>query len=138
MIAASLSVPAPRMRSATLSWSGRVLSGVAGGFLALDAISRLIALRGLVAPSEGAPTLEPSLQIPLGAALLLGSALYVLRPARLFGAGLLVLALAALIGVEAAADARSATHLLFWAYVCALVVAGLVLRRTSVSLKEPA
>lgn len=137
MTTAALPFSAPTAPASTLSWSGRILSGVAGGFLTTDAVSRLVAFRALVAPSEAAPTLEPSLQVPVGAAMLLGSALYLLRPARLFGAGLLLLCLAALIAVEAAADVRSPTHMLFWAYVGALVVAGLVLRRSSVPSKEP-
>jgi len=137
MSAAALPFTASRAPVSPLAWAGRILSGVAGGFLALDGVSRLVAFRALVAPSEHAPTLEPSLQVPVGAALLLGSALYLLRPARLFGAVLLLLGLAALIGVEAAANVRSPTHMLFWAYVGALVVAGLMLRRRPVFSTEP-
>lgn len=137
MTAAALPFAATGAPASPLAWTGRILSGVTGGFLALDGVSRLIAVRALVPPSEGAPTLEPSLQIPLGAALLLGAALYASRPARSIGAALLLLGLAGLIAVETAANVRSPTHMLFWAYVGALVVAGLVLRRSSVPSKEP-
>ena len=137
MTTAALPFAAAIAPASTLIWSGRILTGVAGGFLALDAVSRLVAFRALVAPSEQAPTLEPTLQVPLGAVLLLASALYFLRPARLFGAALLLLGLAALIGVEASADAPSPTHMLFWVYVGALVVAGLVLRGSPAPSKEP-
>jgi len=122
--------PPARTAPSPLAWSGRILSGVAGGFLALDALSRLVWFRALVGPSDGAPTLEPSLQILLGAPLALGAVLYLLRPVRLFGAALLLVCLAALVGVEAAAELRSPAHMLFWAYVGGLVVAGLALRRS--------
>lgn len=122
--------PVPRVPASPLAWSGRILSGVVGGFLALDAVSRLVWFRALVAPSESAPTLEPSLQILLGAPLALGAALYLLRATRLFGAALLLVCLAALVAVEAAADLRSPSHMLFWTYVGVLVVAGLALRRS--------
>lgn len=122
--------PTPRTSTSPLAWSGRILSGVVGGFLALDAVSRLVWFRALVAPSEGAPTLEPSLQILLGAPLALGGALYLLRSTRLFGAALLLVCLAGLVAVEAAADLRSPSHMLFWTYVGVLVLAGLALRRS--------
>ena len=118
-----------RTAPSPLAWSGRILSGVTGGFLGLDAVSRLVWFRALVAPSEGAPTLEPSLQVLLGVPLALGAILYLLRPTRLFGAALLLTCLVALVGVEAAAELRSPSHMLFWAYVGGLVVAGLALRR---------
>ena len=130
MTATVLNLASPtRTTASPLAWPGRILSGVVGGFLGLDALSRLVWLRALVAPSEGAPTLEPSLQILLGAPLALGAVLYLLRPTRLFGAALLLTCLVALIGVEAAAELRSPSHMLFWAYVGGLVVAGLALRR---------
>lgn len=122
--------PVPRVPASPLAWSGRILSGVVGGFLALDAVSRLVWFRALVAPSESAPTLEPSLQILLGAPLVLGAALYLLRATRLFGAVLLLVCLAGLVATEAAADLRSPSHMLFWTYVGVLVVAGLALRRS--------
>ncbi|HZW14813.1 MAG TPA: hypothetical protein VFF66_01030 [Brevundimonas sp.] len=125
----NLAVPA-RTAAASLTWPGRILSGVVGGFLALDALSRLVWFRALVAPSEGAPTLEPSLQVLMGAPLALGVVLYLWRPARLYGAALLLVCLAGFIAVEAAADVRSPSHMLFWGYVAALVIAGLALRRS--------
>lgn len=118
-----------RAAASPLAWTGRILSGVVAGFLALEAVSRLVWFRPLVAPSEGAPTLEPSLQLMLGAPMALGALLYLLRPTRLVGAATLMVCLAGLVAVEAAADPRSASHMLFWAYVGGLVVAGLVLRR---------
>jgi len=119
-----------RTAASSLAWPGRILSGVVAGFLGLDALSRLVWFRALVAPSEGAPTLEPSLQILMGAPLALGAALYLWRPASLYGAALLVLCLAGFVGVEAAADVRSPSHMLFWGYVAALLIAGLALRRS--------
>lgn len=137
MTAAALPLASSRTPTSPLAWTGRILSGVTGGFLALDGVSRMVLSRALVPPSEAAPTLEPSLQIPVAGVLMLGAALYGLRPARLFGAGLLLLGLVMLISVEAAANVRSATHMLFWAYVGALVVAGLALRRSPAPSKEP-
>jgi hypothetical protein len=66
----------------------------------------------------------------MGAPLALGAVLYLLRPTRLFGATLLLICLAGLVGVEAAAELRSPSHMLFWAYVGGLVVTGLALRRS--------
>jgi hypothetical protein len=131
MTCAALPLSASRPATSPLTWPGRILSGVIGGFLALDGVIRVFWARALVAPSEGAPTLEASLQIPLGAAVLAGVGLYLTRSARLPGTALLLLCLAALIWVEATANVRSPAHMLFWAYVGALVIAGLALRRTS-------
>jgi len=128
MTCATLSLPAARSATSPRLWSGRILSGAIGGFLMLDGFSRVILARALVAPSEAAPTLEPSLQVPLGAALLLGLALQLARPTRLIGGGLVLLCVGAVIAVEAAAGARSPTHMLFWIYVGALMLAGLALR----------
>jgi len=131
MTATVLNLPAPaRSAASSLAWPGRILSGVVGGFLGLDALSRLVWFRALVAPSEGAPTLEPSLQILIGAPLAAGAVLYLWRPVRFHGAALLLVCLAAFIGVEAAADVRSPSHMLFWGYVAVLVIAGLALRRS--------
>ena len=130
MTATVLNLRAPaRTAASSLAWSGHILSGVVGGFLGLEALSRLVWFRALVAPSEGAPALEPSLQLLIGAPLAAAAVLYLWRPARFYGAVLLLVCLAALIAVEAAADVRSPSHMLFWAYVAVLVIAGLALRR---------
>jgi len=131
MTSATLSLSSVHPSASPPSWAGRILGGVVDGFLALEGASRLLWTRPLVTPSEAAPTLEASLQSPLGAVLLLGAALYLVRPARLLGAALLLLGLSALIAVEAAADVRSPAHMLFWAYVGGLLVAGYALRRAS-------
>ena len=120
-------LPAPI--AATAGWSGRALSGVIGGFLALEGLSRVVWGRALAAPSETAPTLEPSLQLIVGLPLLLGAVLHLLGPTRLAGTLLALLGLSGLLAVEALADVRSPGHLLFWAYVAALTLTGHILRR---------
>ncbi len=109
-------------------WSGRILSGVIGGFLAVEGLARLLAGRALVAPSEAAPVLAPSLQTGLGAALVLGAVLLALSRTRLAGAVLLTLCIGGLLAAEVRAATPSASHILFWAYVGLLTGAGSALR----------
>ncbi|HWQ87437.1 hypothetical protein [Brevundimonas sp.] len=110
-------------------WSGRILSGVIGGFLAIEGLTRLLAGRALVPPSEAAPVLAPAVQTGLGAALILGAVLLAPRPTRLVGAVLLSLCIAGLLGAELRAPAPSPSHILFWAYVGLLTWAGSALSR---------
>lgn len=118
----------PSPIAATAGWTGRVLSGVIGGFLVLEGLSRVVWGRALVAPSETAPTLEPSLQLVVGLPLLLGAVLHLLAPTRLAGTLLALLSLAGLLAVEALANVRSPGHLLFWAYVASLTLTAHILR----------
>lgn len=117
------SVPSP------LAWAGRLLSLAIGGFMAIDGLARLILGRALAPPSAGAPTLEATLQVPLGGLLLVAAGLYLSRPARWVGAALLLLAVGGVVAVETAAEVRSVSHILFWTYVGGLIVAGAALRR---------
>jgi hypothetical protein len=110
-------------------WSGRILSAVIGGFLAVEGLARLLTGRALIAPSEAAPVLAPALQAGLGAALILGVALLALSRTRLAGAVLLTLCVAGLLGNEVRAAAPSLSHILFWAYVGLLTWTGSALRR---------
>lgn len=128
MTATHHAVALPSPIAATAGWTGRVLSGVIGGFLALEGLSRVVWGRALVAPSGTAPTLEPSLQLMVGLPLLLGAVLHLLAPTRLPGTLLALSGLAALLAVEAVADVRSPGHLLFWAYVAGLTLAAHILR----------
>jgi hypothetical protein len=121
-----------RPLTAPAVWSGRILSGVIGGFLAVEGLARLLAGRALVAPSEAAPVLEAPLQTGLGAALLLGVALLAAGRTRLAGAILLTLDLGGLLAAEVQAASPSLSHILFWAYVGLLIWSGFALRRLRV------
>ena len=120
-----------RPMTAPAVWSGRVLAVVIGGFLALDAGSRLVWGQPLVAASAASADLPATAQSLLGAALLLGAGLLALTRTRLAGALLLTACLIVPLVAEARTDAPSADHLLFWAYVTALLWAGTLLRRLS-------
>lgn len=113
-------------------WSGRVLSGVIGGFLAVEGLSRLFQGVPLVAASETALPLAASVQTGLGAALALGAGLLGLAWTRLGGTILLTACLCLLLATEAQSDAPSAAHALFWAYVAGLLWTGTLLRRLRV------
>lgn len=126
-----------RPLTAPAVWSGRILSGVIGTFLAMEGLTRLLAGRGLVAPSGAAPTLAPPLQAGLGTALLAGVVLLVFSRTRLAGGVLLTVCVCSLLAVEACAAVPSISHILFWAYVGVLMVAGLALRRGVRSRRSP-
>lgn len=110
-------------------WSGRVLSGVIGGFLAADGLSRLFQAAPLVAASETAVHLGPSAQTGLGAGLALGAGLLAMARTRLAGGVVLTACLGVLLLTEMQADAPSPAHALFWAYVAGLLWTGTLLRR---------
>jgi hypothetical protein len=121
-----------RPLTAPAVWSGRILSGVIGGFLAVEGLARFLAGRALVPPSEAAPVLAPAFRSGLGAVLVLGAVLLVIRRTRMPGAILLILCVASLLGAELRAASPSLSHILFWAYVGLLVWSGFLLRRLRV------
>lgn len=110
-------------------WSGRILSGAIGGFLAMEGLSRLFAGRALVASSGAVSAMDGGTQTALGAGLLAGAALLALRRTRLVGTTLLILCVGGLLAVESRTSTPSVSHILFWAYVGVLVAAGFALRR---------
>jgi hypothetical protein len=118
-----------RTVAAPAVWSGRVLNGVVGAFLAVEGLGRLAFGRGLVAPSDAAPLLDPAVQSMLAAVLVLGAVLLAVAWTRLAGLLVLTLGLAGLIASEARADVPSSSHVLFWAYVAGLTWVGALLRR---------
>ena len=118
-------------------WSGRILSGVIGTFLAMEGLTRLLTGRALVAPSEAARMLDPPFQAGLGTALVGGVLLLAFSRTRLAGGVLLTLCVSGLLTVEARAAVPSISHILFWAYVGVLMVAGLALRRGGRSRSSP-
>lgn len=118
-----------RPLTAPAVWSGRIPSGVIGGFLAVEGVSRLIWMRALVAPSETAPVFTASVQTGLGAGLVAGVGLLALARTRLAGSLLLTLCLGGLLISEARADSPSPSHILFWLYVGLLLWIGSTLRR---------
>lgn len=125
--------PASRPFTAPAVWSGRILSGAIGSFLALEGLARLLTGRGLVEPSATAAAIDPALQSGLGAVLVLGAGLLALRRTRLVGAAVLAVGVGGPLAAELRAATPSSSHILFWAYVGVLVIGGLALRRLSPS-----
>lgn len=114
--------------SAARRWTGRSLSGVAVLFLLLD---------GLMKVARAAPAMEattrlgyPEGSVPIiGVLVLAGVALHLVPATSVLGA----LWLTAFLGGAASANFRVEapwlSHVLFPAYLCALMWIGLVLRR---------
>ena len=111
------------MRTSPFVWSGRVLSGVVAGFLALDAALKLAGWPDLL---QAGIVLDAPPAF-LGSALLAATVLYALPRTAFWGAGLLSVALSGSIAAQAAAGDPS--RLLFAVYVAILMWIGLVLRK---------
>lgn len=113
--------------SLALTWTGRILSGIAVAFLLFDASGKLMRV---------APVLEGTVKLgypehtvfPMGVLLLVGVILYVMPKTSVLGA----IYLAAYLGGAVASHYRLnnplVSHVLFPVYVAAFLWCGLVLR----------
>jgi hypothetical protein len=113
--------------SLALTWTGRILSGIAVAFLLFDAAGKLMRV---------APVLEGTVKLgypehtvfPMGILLLVGVVLYVVPQTGVLGA----IYLAAYLGGAVASHYRLGnplvSHVLFPVYVAAFVWGGLALR----------
>ncbi|AMV27005.1 hypothetical protein VT84_21565 [Gemmata sp. SH-PL17] len=83
-----MSVDSPAPRSRGLLWTGRVLSGLVGGFLLLDGVAKLFKPEPVV---EGTVKLgyPESVIVPLGITLTVCSVLYLIPRTAILGAILL-------------------------------------------------
>lgn len=110
-----------------VSWTGRILSGIAIAFLLFDASGKLLKVAPVV---EGTTRLgyPESAVLPIGVILLLGVLLYAVPRTSLFGAIYLAAYLGGAVATHFRVGSPLATHTLFPVYVAALVWGGLALR----------
>lgn len=107
--------------------AGRLLSGVAAGFLLLDATGKLLQLPPVV---DGTLQLgyPPGSVFPLGVVLLCCVLVYALPRTSVLGALLLTAYLGGAVATHVRVASPLLSHVLFPTYVAALVWGGLVLR----------
>jgi len=108
-------------------WSGRILSGLAILFLALDGVAKLVEAQPVVAGSIelGYP---PTIVFKLGVVLVLCVAAYAIPATSVLGAVLLTGYLGGAIATHVRVGNPLLSHVLFPTYVAALVWGGLFLR----------
>lgn len=112
------------------SWRKRIglgLSGLAALFFFLDASGKLLQVEPVLRGTAelGWPV---SAVVPLGVLLLIGAVLYVIPRTALIGAIYLTAFLGGAIATRYRVGSPLFTHVLFGAYVAAVMWAGLVLR----------
>jgi len=108
-------------------WSGRVLGALGAGMLVLDSVGKLLQVDAVVTTTE-ALGYSPNLVFPLGI-ILLGCVLVYLLPATsTVGAVLLTGYLGGAIATHVRVGSPLLTHILFPAYVAALLWGSLLLR----------
>jgi hypothetical protein len=108
-------------------WTGRILTGVAGLFLVVDALAKVFELAPVVQGSAelGYPL---STMAPIGWALLVSTILYLVPRTAFFGALLLTGYMGGAIATHVRVVHPLFTHTLFPIYVSVLFWAGLALR----------
>ncbi|HEY6562024.1 MAG TPA: DoxX family protein [Polyangiaceae bacterium] len=131
---ASLTAAAPEAAPATTPelsrarrWTGRVLTGIAGLFLVVDALAKI---------AEIAPVVQGSAELgyplgtmaPIGWALLVSTVLYLYPRTAFFGALLLTGYMGGAIATHVRVEHPLFTHTLFPIYVAVLFWAALALR----------
>jgi hypothetical protein len=110
-------------------WTGRVLSGVAILFFAMDAAMKLVPLQPVVdtMTALGWPA-DPGTARLLAAVMLVAIGLYAYRPTGLLGAILLTGYLGGAVATHARVGSPLLSHTLFGVYLGILAWAGLWLR----------
>ena len=108
-------------------WSGRVLTGIAGAFLLVDALGKLLKIPAVV---EGTVKLgyPEGVVLPIGVLLLIGVLLYLIPKTSLLGAIYLTAFLGGTVATHVRVGSPLVTHVLFGVYVAAFVWGGLALR----------
>ncbi len=110
-----------------MQWTGRILSGIAVLFLLFDGATKLVKL---------APVVEATVQlgyperavVPIGALVLIGTALYLVPRTAVLGAIFLTGFLGGAVATHVRVGNPLFTHALFPTYVAALLWGGLALR----------
>ena len=118
---------APRSHASVATWAGRVMSGVAIVFLAVDGLVKLLRLPPAM---EGTAQLGYPLDVvfPLGVVLLVCVLAYATPRTSFWGAVLLTGYLGGAVATHVRVGNPLFTHVLFPVYVAALLWGGLLLR----------
>ena len=111
----------------SLLWTGRVLSGIAVLFLAMDGAMKLLRPRVVVEGTERVGY-AAGVILPLGIVLLACLAVYLIPRTRVLGAILLTGYLGGAVATHVRIGDPLFSHVLFPVYVAALLWAGLCLR----------
>jgi DoxX-like family len=119
-------------------WTGRVLSGLAILFLAMDAGGKLFVPEMMIAnsPPLGLPT-DPGFYRTLGAILAICTLLYAIPRTSMLGAVLLTGYLGGAIATHARIGSPLFSHTLFGVYLALFVWGGLWLRSASLRAVFP-
>ena len=123
----SAAAPPPRGQL----WAGRILSGLAIAFLAMDSVMKLVRAQPAVEATVqlGYPG---SIIVPLGILLLSCTAVYAIPRTSVLGAILLTGYLGGAVASQVRVGNPLFTHVLFPVYIGVLIWAGLVLRNRRV------
>ncbi len=123
--AGTIATTAARSRRAL--WTGRVISGLAAAFLIFDSVGKLLEVQPVV---EGTRQLgyPPEIVFRLGVTLLSCVLAYLIPRTAVFGAVLLTGYLGGAVATHVRVGSPLFTHVLFPAYVAALLWGGLMLR----------
>ena len=117
-------------------WTGRVLGGLAVAFLIFDSVGKLLQVQPVI---EGTKHLgyPPDIVFGLGVTLLLSVVTYVIPRSSVLGAVLLTGYLGGAVATHVRVGSPLFTHVLFPAYVAALLWGGLMLRDTRLRAFAP-
>lgn len=115
--------------SVALLWTGRILSGVVIVFLLMDAGMKLVPMQPVTETMTNLGFVTtPTLARGLGMLLLICTALYALRRTSVLGAILLTGYLGGAMAIQLRAGNPIFSHILFGAYLGAMLWAGLLIR----------
>ena len=119
----------PRMRTNRTVLAGRVLSGLAVAFLALDGVMKLVRPQVVIDSTAALGwSADPATLTTLGIVLLASTALYAVPRTSLIGAILLTGYLGGAVASHARIGAPLISHVLFGVYLGLMVWGGLWLR----------
>ena len=120
----------------TMTRTGRVLSGLAVGFLIFDSVGKLLRVQPVVEGTAGLGY-PVSVIFPLGVTLLTCVLVYLVPRTAVFGAVLLTGYLGGAVATHVRVGSPLFSHVLFPTYVAALVWGGLLLRDRRLRLFLP-
>lgn len=129
------SVEAPRMSKGAL-WAGRILSGLAAAFLAVDAVVKLLQLEPAIKGTAelGYPV---GVVFPLGIVLAICVGLYIVPRTRVLGAILLTGYLGGAVATHVRVSGPLASHVLSPVYFGVVLWLGLWLRDSKLRALVP-